>query len=117
MAIKPLQGLTSEWYEPEREKQNADGSIDVVEIEEGAILTGFKVRPLSGAEYFEVADLDGLKLLKTAFRIGLEDWRNFTDEDFSKAKAAEIIPAKYQMAIGRKVMSISSFDGEQVKNS
>lgn len=121
MAITALSGTGSEWYEPEREKTDNDGNVSEVVFEEGAILTGFKIRPLSGAEYLDVISDPGMGGVKKAFRFCLEGWRNFTDEsgkevDFSKAEAAKLIPAKYMLSIGSRAIKISTFDGEKAKN-
>ncbi len=122
MAIKALTGLSPEWYEPERETTDKNGSIIPVDLPEDVIPTQFQIRPLTGLEYMEVVETPGMASLKKAFRYGLQGWRNLKDEngndiEFDQVTAGSILPARWIIAIGRRVVKISSFDGEKVKNS
>lgn len=114
MAIKPMEGLAPEWYEPEREEKDDNGNP--VEIAEGEQVTGFKIRPLTGPEYLDAVETPGMPGVKKAFRYALEDWRNFTDQEFSSALAYELIPPKYMLMIGNRILAISTWNGEKSKN-
>lgn len=121
MAIRALTGLAPEWFEPERYKYDKKTHQlvidDAFELEEGEEPTGFEIRPLSSVEYVRVLGCgEGLEANIKAFEYGLVGWRNFTDDEFNIKEALELIPPKYIMMIGSRVMEISSLDGEQAKN-
>ncbi len=112
--IKALEGFAPEWWTPEgQEQQNP---------------TRFKIRPLDGAEYGEVADhlsVEGTRFFisakgrEVALRYGLEDWENFANSkgpiEFSEENK-RYIPTKIRGLIVTRIMKISQLSGDEVKN-
>lgn len=116
MAIKALEGLAPEWYEPPG--QAGDDYP-----------TRFKIRPLDGAEFGEVADYvtmteDGVPMIRAAGRdrclkMALLDWEHFTGVggpvEFSAANM-RLIPHDVRVGIVNRVLMISTLTEDQEKN-
>lgn len=122
MSFKAISGLVPEWFEPERWDVDEKGKLNEVELPEGVEPTRIKIKPLTGSEFFDVLQNPGGAGIKAACRLGVVGWENFNDADgapveFGRQKINELIPPKYQLVIGTKIISISSFDGEKTKNS
>jgi len=114
--IRALEGFAPEWYTP----PGQDDSEPV---------TRFRIRPLDGAEYGEVADYveidDGQVMILSSGRNlclqrGLLDWEHFSDSNgpvkFSQANA-RLIPHEYRMQLVARILTISNLDRDQEKNS
>jgi len=112
MTINAIRKLDHEWYEPERD------DLDSEEAQlPGAEYSGFKIRPLTGSELMDVSDVQGLTGHQKSIMFAMSDWRNFADgEKFKLTSALKLIPAKYQVRIGKRILEISDYSGEQQKN-
>jgi hypothetical protein len=114
MPIKATEGLAPEWYTPPGQ---GDGTP-----------TRFKIRPLDGAEFGEIADyvsIDaGVPMIKAAGRdrclkMALQEWENlegvggpvpFTPHN------QRLIPHEVRVAIVNRVLVISTLGEELEKN-
>ena len=116
MGIKALSGLVPEWYTPAGQ-------------EDDPTPTRFRLRPLNGSEYGEVADyidmVGGRIFIRNAGRdlclkTALLDWENFEGFDgpleFSM-NAIDLIPHTLRVELVNRILEISTLGEEQVKNS
>lgn len=119
-----IKGIAPEWYTIEGEEDEAEP-------------VQFYLKPLDGFGSMEVSMLsmtstmggmiDGVRasseVLKTAFRLGVRDWRNIEDADnpgqplkFSAAAMASLRPG-WIMEAGARVLEISNLGAVREKNS
>ena len=115
MGIKAIEGLAPEWFTP----AGQDGDDQ----------TRFKVRPLNGAEFGEVADAVEFTKAGAIFishtgrerclNMALLGWENFSGNtgpiEFNNA-AMRLIPHEVRVQIVSRIMAISTLDKEQEKN-
>ena len=115
MPINAIEGLAPEWYTPPGQDEENP--------------TRFKVRPLDGAEFGEVADAvkftdTGSPYITSAGRdralvLALTDWENFNDSKgpmLYTRNNMRLIPHETRVAIVNRILAISTLTGEQEKN-
>ncbi len=113
MAIKAIEGLTATWYTPADQDDNDP--------------TRFKVRPLDGEQYGDVADYVALingevritsKGVSVCLKHALIDWDNFNTSDgpvgFS-AHAQRLIPYSTRAELATHIFVTSGLTDEQKK--
>lgn len=108
-----LRKLTAVWYVPEDYKGEDNPPR-------------FKIRPLNSEEYADIAmgatdTGDGVSIgssgIKKAVRAGLVDWENIGEnEPFSLSKIS-LLPTDIYMEVASEIISISSLQENEIKNS
>jgi hypothetical protein len=114
MAIRALEGMAPEWYAPEGNTDDA---------------TRFKIRPLDGAEFGEIADYvtirdSGHPMILAAGRdrclkMALLDWENFNNQAGAvkcTPHNMRLIPHEYRVAIVNRILAISTLSEDEEKN-
>ena len=125
MAIKPFQGIASEWYVPQSEKEEVEdenGNITYVDPDDA---TRFKLKPLDsvqldyamdGSTYTEKGELIDLspRGKMAALKYGLTDWENF-DVKFSQTNFNKI-PWVIRQELAIKLVTMSMVTEEESTN-
>lgn len=119
-----IKGIAPEWYTLEEDQDDPEP-------------VQFYIRPLDGFAAMEVAMLSlsgratsraeaaraGSEVLKTAFRLGVKDWRNIGDADNPdrplaySAAAMSSFPPGWIMEVGARVMELSELRSAEKKIS
>ena len=112
MPIKPLMGLTEQWFTPEQEQGEATP-------------TQFKIKPLDSLTFLDVMSngtirADGSFIPNRAGRemllnAGLVGWRNFGDAPFDANRISQI-PPNVLAEICNEIVVLSNLSEDDEKN-